>query len=175
MVTVASTAFSENPKGKVKRCFKAERKKIEVSIPNAIKQYNQYMGGTDRMDQNVNTYIISIRGKKWWWSLFTWLLDVTIQNAWQLGRIKNPKLTQIDFRRNLAMAYVKRYSTPAITKTKSTKRPGFSDIRYDTIGHYVQPIEKKRRCANCPSIIRIECSKCDIGLCLKYFRSYHEE
>jgi len=39
------------------------------------------MGGTDRMDENIAMYRIGIRGKKWWWPLFTWLLDAAIHNA----------------------------------------------------------------------------------------------
>ena len=44
------------------------------------------MGGTDRQDQNVNKHRIAIRGKKWYWCMFTWLIDVTVQNAWLLPR-----------------------------------------------------------------------------------------
>jgi len=30
-----------------------------------IAQYNQYMGGTDQMDQNMATYRIGVKGKNW--------------------------------------------------------------------------------------------------------------
>ena len=43
---------------------------------------NEFMRGTDRMDQNVNCYRVNIRMKKWWWPKFSWLLDVTVENAW---------------------------------------------------------------------------------------------
>ena len=39
-----------------------------------IQQYNCAMGGTDRMDQNIEAYRISIRQKKYWWCIFCWLL-----------------------------------------------------------------------------------------------------
>lgn len=67
VVTVASTRFAANPEGSVKRWSKTDKKHIQVPIPHAINNYNRNMGGTDRTDQNVNAYRISIRGKKWWW------------------------------------------------------------------------------------------------------------
>lgn len=44
------------------------------------------MGGTDLTNENVNRRRIAIQGKKWWWSIFTGLLDVAVQNAWQLHK-----------------------------------------------------------------------------------------
>ena len=43
-------------------------------------------GGFDRADQNIATYLISIRIKKWWWPLFVWVPDMIMQNAWLLYR-----------------------------------------------------------------------------------------
>ena len=34
------------------------------AVPHAIEVYIKYMGGTDRMDENINYYRIGIRGKK---------------------------------------------------------------------------------------------------------------
>ena len=59
------------PMGDADRWSKAAKKRIKVSIPHSIQMYNKYMGGTDRMDENINNYRISIRGKKWGWSIFT--------------------------------------------------------------------------------------------------------
>jgi len=58
-----------------------KKKTIIIQRPHCIGQYNQFLGGTDLMDENVNRYRIGLRGKKWWWCLFTWLIDVSIQNA----------------------------------------------------------------------------------------------
>ena len=53
-----------------KNCFGSERwdrkeKKVSVDVPYVVHKYNTSMGGTDRQDQNVNKYRISIRTKKW--------------------------------------------------------------------------------------------------------------
>lgn len=63
--------------------------KVQVSQPQMIKVYNEHMGGIDRMDQNVNNYQISIRGKKWYSSLITYALDQAMNNAWILHRACN--------------------------------------------------------------------------------------
>ena len=50
-------------------------------MPNAIAMYNQYMGGANRMDQNLGLYRIAIRTKKWWWPLFAFLVEAAEHNA----------------------------------------------------------------------------------------------
>ena len=39
------------------------------------------------MDQNVTKYQVAIRGKKWYWCLILYMLDVAVNNAWQLHKI----------------------------------------------------------------------------------------
>jgi hypothetical protein len=38
---------------------------VQVPRPLVVSTYNNNMGGTDLMDENINIYRISIRGKKW--------------------------------------------------------------------------------------------------------------
>ena len=83
VITVVSSSYSFMPMGDADRWSKAAKKRIKISIPHCIQMY-KYMGVTDRMDENINNYRIIIRGKKWGWSIFTWLVDVSIQNAWFL-------------------------------------------------------------------------------------------
>ncbi|XP_068224706.1 uncharacterized protein, partial [Palaemon carinicauda] len=61
VVTITSTAHGREPLSKVKRYSKKEKKNIEVDCPLVIREYNNHMGGTDRQDQNVNNYRVSIR------------------------------------------------------------------------------------------------------------------
>ena len=82
VVSVASTVHTNNASSKVKRYSQRQKKNVEVDCPKIVQEYNQHMGGTDRLNQNVNKYRIAIRGKKWYWCIFIWLLDVTEQNAW---------------------------------------------------------------------------------------------
>ena len=76
-------------KVKLKRWSKQKTKYVDFEIPQAVKAYNNSMGGTDQKDQNSNCSLIGIRGKKWWWSLFSWLVDVSIKNASSLEKVSN--------------------------------------------------------------------------------------
>jgi len=136
------------------------------------------------MDENTAMYRIGVWGKKWWWSLFTWLLDAAIHNAWIIARSTGSDLPQLEFRRLIAQTYLKRYKAPPkgpgrpATAAKSSKGSHVSDeLRYDGFGHLVYPTEnnKRRRCAGhaCCSVGRTECRKCDVGLCVSCFGPFY--
>lgn len=179
VVSAASTAYGMNPMSNVQRYSKAKKQKISVSRPCVIGQYNKYMGGVDRMDQNVSLYRIGNRGKKWWSSIFTWLLDVSVQNAWQLHRSAHPSMSQLEFRRNIAIFYANHYGQkskgPGPSRKRKLEDTPYEELRFDGLNHWPMPIEKKRRCAglSCNTIGRTACEKCNIGLCLRCFKSYH--
>jgi len=123
VVTVASTVDSEQPLGSVKRWSKKDMKHVQIPIPKSIQNYNKCMGGTDQMDQNVNNYCIGIRGKKWWWCLFTWLLDIAMQNAWQLARLKGTTVDQLSFRREVPISYLLRFQDLQVHLVGKTSTP----------------------------------------------------
>jgi DNA excision repair protein ERCC-6 len=178
VVTLGSTCLASDPEGTVKRYSKNEQKYISVSIPHSIQIYNQNMGGTDRMNQNINKYRVSIRGKKWWWPLFTWMLDASIQNAWILSRsVSEENITQLQFRRNITLSYLKEKKFPKKAGRKAKRDIGKEISRYDGMEHYVEKTanNKQRRCAgrNCSSKVRSQCKKCNVGLCLSCFAPYH--
>lgn len=184
LVTMASTCHGVNPLANVKRYSQAEKKIIPVPRPNLIGQYNLFMGGTDLMDENVARYRISMRGKKWWWCLFTWLLDVSVHNAWQLHKKSGGELPQLAFRRAVATTYLKTYGVPpkgpgrvAVSKSSVTLNRVSDDFRYDRLDHLIISTEnkKRKRCAGegCSSSVRTMCSKCQVGLCIECFRLFH--
>ncbi|KAG5867194.1 hypothetical protein JTB14_031963 [Gonioctena quinquepunctata] len=108
------------------------------------------MGGTDLMEENIARWRISLRGKKWWWCLFIWLLDAAIQNAWVLNKQSGNKIAQLNFRREIVKTYFKKYKNPpkgkgrpsASKSSRSFSRVG-DDVRYDNIGHLLTPVGKK--------------------------------
>jgi hypothetical protein len=178
IVTVASTLLGENPINTVRRWSKKDNKHIQVNIPHVIRVYNKNMGGTDRMDQNVNAYRIAVRGKKWWWSLFTWLIDTSVQNAWLLARNTGKDIDQLSFRREIAMAYLLRYQNcPKSSGRKPALKPGEQEARFDQYAHFIEPVPNngRRRCALecCSSRTRSQCCKCLVGLCMQCFKNYH--
>ena len=107
------TIFGIEPIKKVQRWSRIEKKKIDADRRYIVEQYNKIMGGTDRQDQHVNSYRSGIRRKKWWFPLFTWLVDVSIQNEWLLGRVADCKDCDnlLTFRRYVAIFYLKHYDS----------------------------------------------------------------
>ena len=113
VVTMVYSCFGIEQVTQVKRWSAADKEQIQIPMPNLIAQYNRFMGGTDRMDQNVAKFRINIRIKKWWWALFCFAIDVSLQNAWKLYRssdaVKHRQLTLVEFRREIAMTYIMKY------------------------------------------------------------------
>ena len=178
VLTLALSLYGVEPLGTKKRWSKTEKKHIYIDIPFVVCQHNKNMGGNDRKDQNVNAYRVSIRGKKWWWCLFTWLLDVSIKNAWILFQAKGEALPQIDFRRAIVHSYLNSFGNPPKrVERRFVALPSTIELRYDGLNHFMEPsLEKKRRrCAYelCTSIGQTQCSKFKVSLCVKCCVEYH--
>lgn len=184
VVNVASTTYGVQPQSVVRRFSQKEKKILQVPRPHAVGKYNSAMGGTDLMDENISRYRIALRGKKWWWCIFTWMVDATIQNAWIVYKKAGNQCTQLEFRRDIVETYLTKYKNPpkatgrpsSSLSSKSSHRVG-DNIRYDNVGHLLAPTtnKKKIRCAgeSCSSIMRTICTKCNIGLCINCNVSFH--
>lgn len=183
VVTIASTCYGIEPVGQVKRYSKKEKKFMNCPRPNVVAKYNNFMGGTDLMDENISRHRISIRSKKWWWSIFTWMLDVSIVNAWTVQRKAGLDITQLEFRREIVQVYLTRFGElprgPGRSFSLSSVPGHLNDIRYDKEDHLIVkvPNNKRRRCAAalCKSVGRTMCKKCDVGLCTGCFYSFHKK
>lgn len=181
VVTVASNIHSLNPISMASRYSRIENKRVGIPRPNVIAQYNCFMGGTDQMDANLGTYRTGIRGKKWYWPIFTYVIDACIQNAWILMKAAGTSISQLNFRREVGQYYLKSYGVPpkggGRTPTFSEDSRVPPDLRYDQIGHFVEevPNKKRRRCAGdvCNSVGRTQCQKCQVGLCVQCFFKFH--
>lgn len=155
------------------------------------KVHNSPMGGIDKLDQNIHLYAITIIGKKWTSHfLLAYILDLTIHNAWQIYREnrQNP-LDLLGFRRSIVTSFLTNYGKPSSQGSKmrkkhskasnveasSVKSPSYKykDVRYDGLEHYVIPQAKQTRCFHCKMKTMTRCSKCDVGLHVKCFVSYH--
>ena len=109
VVSIASTVHEIEPVSSTGSYSRQERKRIQVPIPRVFLEYNKSMGVTDQMDGNIAEYRIGVRGKKWWWSLFTWLIDVSINNAWILMKNCGSTITLLGFRREIVETYLTTY------------------------------------------------------------------
>jgi DNA excision repair protein ERCC-6 len=185
VVTMASTVHGMMPTSNAQRYSQAEKRTISVPRPFMFGMYNRSMGGTDRMDENVSLHRIGIRGKKWWWPIFTWIVDVAVCNAWMLSRAAGSSATQLEFRREIVQTYLHRYGSapkgagrPSTSQNNSLHHSRVTDeLRFDGVNHLICPTTegKRRRCAGaaCTSVGRTECRKCDAGLCVSCFAAFH--
>ena len=124
-------------------------------MPYAAHKYNKVMGDTDREDQNVNRLRTSLRSKKWWWALFTWGLDVTVQNAWLIYKSINPNMKLVAFRRSVARELLllngsKPYGGQRV-KNKLRNSSNSGELRFSQFPHLVSNLEQAQRCRVCSS------------------------
>lgn len=192
-VIVASNCFGvynekKETENSIRWC-KEKKKRIKVSQPFLISKYNRSMGGTDRMNQNVNMYRIGIRSKKFYFVIFTWLLDVTIQNAWIIYRKHShePKITMYEFKRRLANYYCKQFISAPKTLGSVAHHPNGTSIpnelRLDRIDHWPakygvrgqNSIQIRNRCKlpKCNKLSAFYCEKCKTTLCITCFKTFH--
>ena len=196
-VHLISSFCGVNPVGTCKRWSKSEGKYIQVDQPKIVAEYNPFMGGVDLADMHIELYLIDLRSNRWYMRIVYFCFDLAVVNSWLLyqrhleqnGKTKHIPLK--DFRCNIAQALIKagksskrkrgRRSTEGDSPKQKRQRVAVqqvADIRYDEIGHWPTPLEKKQRCKYCPTgYTRISCSKCNAGLCLNKsnncFTAYH--
>lgn len=178
VVTAASTAFNVAPTKNVTRWSATEKKKVQVQLPFMLHQYNKNMGGTDLFNQHVRNLRVGVRGKKWWWSIFTWMVDAAVVNAWSLHKECNQVCPLLDFKRRVAMSYIIKFGTPVISGRLGYIPDGVAeDLRYDRMDHLAEhTVDKKpRRCAGefCTTRCITQCAKCNVGLCMYCFSTWH--
>ena len=167
---------SVEPLGKVKRWSSKEHRKIDVPQPKLFASYNASMGGVDLLDQGVNKYRISIQGKKWWWTIFTHTLNVSVVNAWKLhSLVSENKIDLLMFLRNIIRHYLRCYPKASCSKRPTGTVP--RSISQREGGHYPGKLEKQLRCRYCHLRARWSCIKCNVTLCIERdcFVSYHSE
>lgn len=141
------------------------------------------MGGVDHHDWLLEKHSIAIRGKKWYWCLFTRMIDMALVNASIIYRNihGSDSMTMKDFRRAVAIKYLKLGIGKIVLKSRPYSFPSTSrstvidDIRYDKIDHNIGRRNAQRRCqfAGCQSRPLTFCVKCNTTLCKNCFTKFH--
>lgn len=178
VVSIASNQHGLQPIKRVERYCASEKKKIIVQMPKLISKYNENMGGVDRVDENIEHYRISVRGKKWYFPILTYLFNVCANNAWLFARQGGYNDDLLTFTRSIAQAWLKQYGNPP----KNDRRLSFASAigvekRFDNIGHFIAESNPKirQRCKTCLSNSIYFCVKCDVFLHPKCFLDYHSK
>ncbi len=94
---------------KAERYIASQKKRVKVPMPNVIHQYNQKMGVVDRLDQNIAQYLPSIRGKKWYFPIVSYLITVCVNNAWIFARDGGFKDDLLSFTRTVANEWLQNH------------------------------------------------------------------
>ena len=104
--SLCSSAVGIEPIGEVS-CF-VDDEISQMSRPSIVKLYDECREGVANMDQIIAKYRVRIRSKKWYSVLVSFMVDVAVNNAWQLHRACNPgtSLDLLHFRRHVAHAYL---------------------------------------------------------------------
>ena len=104
-VTVVSTLHDDTMVTKHRRTSSVDGGFEEIAKPQAIEQYNRFMGGVDKLDQYLAYYGFTRRTFKWWRKAFFSLFDRAIVNAYILythSHQSGRKLSHLHFRIRLA-------------------------------------------------------------------------
>lgn len=174
VVTMATNYDSVNPLGTVRRYSSEKKSKAPVQQPRLFKTYNSGMGGVDLADQAINNYRIGIRGKKWWWVLFTQMVNLAVVNAWKLhSQASDTPLDLLSFTRNVTRYYLRLGVKTSTFRRGPPTVPG--DVVRDGPGHFPIKLEKQLRCRVCHGRSKWSCEKCASTLCLERecFKQFH--
>ena len=172
LVMVMSTNNQPSSSGVVLRRQK-DGSRIEVPCPEAVINYNKYMGGVDRGDQNRVYYSCRMKSRKFYKYIFLFLLDVAITNSYILHKHYSPTpiKTVKEFRLQLARELLGDYC--------SRHRPGRTGGIQKSISlrHFPSTINqddsqraKRGRCEQCKANhLRKDsawfCRECCVWLC----------
>ena len=164
---------------------KLTREFIPVPVLNVAKDYNYNMNGVDIQDQFRQVYNIKLRKRKWWLSIWFFLLETCICNAYLSYRTymkvtgrEADIMSHFDFRLKLA------HQLAPVPK-KRKKRSGGSKVRIE-MEHYPSKVENNengfwmtRDCVHCKKIRKerkrtiYECQYCCSALHPECFKDFH--
>ncbi|KAF7480702.1 Hypothetical predicted protein [Marmota monax] len=107
IISLCSNAIGIEPVSEIS-CSADGEEIPQVNQPCIVKLYEECRKGVAKMDQIVSKYRVRLRSKKWYSILVSYMIDVAMNNAWQLHRVCNPdsSLDLLDFRRCVAHYYL---------------------------------------------------------------------
>lgn len=176
VVSVASNKIKSFPCVSAERWSAAEKKKIQVPMPQPLQTYNKYMGGVDLFDQFVAQYRIRIRSKKWWWPLFSWGISAAVVNGWNLYRLMGNDISLLQFTRECSQELLGKFGTPPTGPGRALvlQKNAFEQQRYDRKDHWLYKSDQQfGRCKNCGRRSVYRCEKCQVPLHPECHKNYH--
>lgn len=154
---------------------------VDIDCPQAIKFYNEHMGGVDLADQMTSLYDINRKSQKWWRKVYYKLLMMAVYNSYIVFKeATGKKITFIQYLVPLAESLIEegRKGVPR-KRTRKVGRHSKSSRGTSNVGdHLPEEVAKRRRCFNCSKQKRekrtkIMCRMCNVPLCMDCFTPYH--
>ena len=152
-VTVGSNFECVYPMDSARRWSTEKKAYVVVGRTHLIRSYNQNMGGTDQMDQAIACYRPNIRNRKWYWPLFSYIIQIGCYNSWMLFHKLNEDVTFLTHIRSIIRSYLRqyRYEKHVVPKTsivfhssRISKRVNES-VRYDGKNHFIGSEKEDRK------------------------------
>lgn len=162
--------------------------------PAVVHDYNDTMGGVDRVDQMLASYPLPRkRGKKYYRKIFFHLLDLAIFNSMVLYMKRGGQMSSLKYRLALITSIVETYHPNVARPSKAVGRPtdAFTPLRF-TGKHYPilipstgKKVHSQKRCVLCSRLTdatgkkvrrdtRYMCDICEVPLCVVgCFKVYH--
>ncbi|XP_053473467.1 piggyBac transposable element-derived protein 4 [Ictalurus furcatus] len=172
-----------------------------IPVPDAVKEYNEYMGGVDLSDALIEHFTVSKKTMEWYRKLFLHFVDIAVVNSYiihkELMQDKQQKtLTQNKFREILCQQLVDFGSNEATTPKKLApelvevlqdleRKPCYPVTIVDTSASAKRDRASagRRHCLLCLqrkkySKTIYKCGYCDVALCIMAdrlcFTEWHE-
>lgn len=175
-VIVVSNTFSSTPVKSVRRYDRSRRQYTKLSFPFVIQKYNEGMGGVDLADQCINNYRITIRSRKWYYPIFSWICNALLVNSWRYFQdVRGKHVSLLDYQRMVVNAILAEHGE----RSRRTGRPSIlstviSDTRFDGRNHWpIKSSISSGRCGLCKGRTDLRCEKCDVALHPKCFKKFH--
>ena len=123
----------------------------------------------------MSTYRVRIRSKKWWWPFFTWAVNASMENAWNLFRtVQKQKIGMLEFQKKVVMIILASFGRNKPAKSLAFPRNVASNVKLDTKNHIlVKGTPKNCPCKHCGSRSIYLCQKCNVALHPDCFKDYH--
>ena len=140
----------------------------ENNKPYPIHDYSQNMHGVDFMNYKVALFRDRRKSYKWYKYVFYHIIEIALDNAYVLFQnIKNQKMTILNFRLKVITQLLDGY--------KSGRSRAKTSLNQKAKMHLPIKSERRKHCKVCRNSTMLMCSACDLYLCLKCYRKFHEE
>ena len=165
-----SNFHSPNDTGLVSRRNNV-RKKVNVTTPSVVSDYQINMGGVDRMDQMIHYYMINHRSRKWWRRIFFSLTMSCAHNAYICAKDEYPLQSRNHWPN--FQDFIEDLSEALIGDTRAKKAVKVCNIERPVLEHKIEKLFPKRKiCRECslaasgtakrPGATNFGCVQCNI-------------